>query len=36
MKLPDCTPDIVNRLTTRSSASNTSLIASKGPLQPGI
>ena len=36
IKLPDCTPDIVNRLTTRSPASNTSSIVSKGPFLPGI
>jgi hypothetical protein len=36
MKLADCTPDIVNRLTTRSPASNTSSIVSNGPPLPGI
>jgi len=36
MKVPDCTPDIINRLTTRSPASKTSSIVSKGPSLPGI
>jgi hypothetical protein len=36
MRLPDCTPDIVNRLTTRSPASSTFSIVSKGPFSPGI